>query len=97
MTETLTSPSLSDLLKPVPADWGVFDCARLATAAEFAEAGGKCFDCGEKIADKYGPISGVTGTVLGFRFSPTDLWVWYGPLCRSCDIAHSIADGYGKD
>jgi hypothetical protein len=97
VTETLSSPvaaapTLASLLSPVPEDWGVWDCQRLATAAEMAACSNRCEECGKTLLDKHGWPAG--GTVIGYRFGPTDLWVWSPVLCRSCEIAHSIADGY---
>lgn len=91
------SVSLSPLfpLAAVPADWAFFDCQRLASPAEMAACADHCGECGEHLVAKVGGGL-VQGTVLGFRFGPTDLWVWTKPLCRSCDVAHSVADGYGS-
>lgn len=87
------SPSLP--LSAVPADWGRYDCQRLATATEMAEVGGHCVECGALLAAKVGGGS-VAGTMLGYRAATAAPWGWQGPYCRKCEIAHSVADGYGS-
>lgn len=89
------SPSLSASLESVPASWGVYDCQRLASAAEMAEVGGHCVECGVKLVAKVGG-GVVSGTMLGYRGHVDALWGWQGPYCRACEIAHSVADGYGS-
>ena len=88
VTETLTFP-----LVAVAADWSHFDCQRLATEAEMAEAKGCCSECGVRMVAKVGGAP-VAGTVIGYRFGPDTMWVWTGVLCRDCEIAAAIADGY---
>lgn len=94
MTEKLLlspSPTLAAWLRPLPADWGWYDCQKLTD-----KPGGTCSECGEKVADKYGAASSCTGIVIGRRSGPDAAWTWSGLLCRSCDTAHAIADGYGN-
>ena len=87
------SPSPLFALEAVPADWGVFDVQRLATAAEMAACADHCGECGVHMAAKVGG-GVVSGTVLGYRFGADQMWVWSPVLCRKCEIAHSVADGY---
>lgn len=91
MTQTKTSP-LSDLLSPVPADWGWFDVARLATPAEIVAAGTQCTECSALLVSKFDAIA---GRMIGRRQDRHAEFVWSGPFCRPCDTAHCIADGYG--
>ena len=88
MTETLT---LTLPLEAVPADWGVYDAQRLATAAEMAATNNCCGECGSEMRAKVGGGL-VQGTVIGYRFGADDMWVWSLVLCRDCEIAHAIAD-----
>ena len=92
MTETLV-PTLASCLESVPADWGVFDCARLATAAEMAAATNCCAECGVKMVAKVGG-GAVAGTMVGRRADAAAAWTWSGPWCHPCDKAHCIADGF---
>jgi hypothetical protein len=87
-------PSLASVLVPVPSDWGFFDCQRLASPVELAACGSRCCECGSALTDKHGWAAG--GTVIGRRSDRTAPWSWSGVLCRPCEIAHSIADGYGN-
>ena len=91
MTKTLSPPSLASLLEPVPATWGFYDCQRDATAAELAATNNHCAECGVTLVDKYGSLH---GTVIGRRGGRDEAFVFCGALCRKCDIAHSIADGF---
>ncbi len=93
MSVSLASPVVLPL-EAVPADWGVYDCQRLATAAEMAACANTC-ECGDLLTAKVGGGL-VQGTVLGYRFGADQMWVWSPVLCRSCEIAHAVADGYGS-
>jgi hypothetical protein len=86
VTETLTR--LFDL-EPVPADWGLFDVQRLATAAEMAETGNHCVECGVLMVAKVGG-GVVTGTVFGFRADVAAPWGWQGPYCYGCEKAENM-------
>ena len=83
---------MSFAFEAVPADWGVFDCQRLATDAELTACHHQCGECGNTLRDKHGWSAG--GLVLGYRFAADGMWVWSPVLCRDCDIAASKADGY---
>jgi hypothetical protein len=87
------SPSPLFPLESVPASWGVFDCQRLASAAEMAACSAHCGECGVHMAAKVGG-GVVQGTVVGRRSSASEAWSWSCVLCRSCEVAHSVADGY---
>ena len=92
MTQTKTSP-LSDLLSPVPADWGFYDVARLATPTEITAVDTRCVECSTLLVSKFRAVS---GRMIGRRADRHDEFVWSGPFCRCCDTAHCIADGYGE-
>jgi hypothetical protein len=92
VTETLLSPSLAAALESVPAEWGLFSCQRLATATEMAATADHCGECLELMVAKVGGGL-VQGTVIGSRPVVTAAWSWSPVLCRSCEIAHCIADG----
>jgi hypothetical protein len=81
----------------VPADWGWYDCVRLATPAEMAAAGNRCADCAVLLTAKLG--SGfVPGKMVGRRPGPDHAWTWpEGPLCQACDKAHAVRDGLTVD
>jgi len=80
-------------LEAVEATWGCFDVARLATAAEMAETGNHCAECGVLMVAKVGG-GAVAGTMVGRRSWPTEAWTWYGPKCYGCDKDECIRDGY---
>lgn len=94
MTETSAPTTFAAWLRPLPADWGWYDVQRLATPAEMTACAATCGECGNKVGDKYGPVSGCTGTVIGRRSGPTAEWTWSPVMCRPCETAHSVADGY---
>jgi hypothetical protein len=84
---------LAACFEAVPADWGVFDTCRLATAAEMAATANHCAECGVEMLAKVGG-GAVAGTMVGRRSGADAAWTWSGPWCYQCDKAHCIADGY---
>ena len=98
MTETLLPVPLTGVLAAAAAvphgpEWGWYECQRLATPAEMAETGNHCAECGVLLTAKVGGGL-VQGTVVGYRAHREAPWGWTGPLCRPCDVAHAVADGY---
>jgi hypothetical protein len=89
---SLVSPLVS-ALETVESSWGVFDCARLATATEMAATGCHCAECGVHMTAKVGG-GVVAGTMVGYRADAAAEWGWNGPWCYECDKAHAMADGY---
>ena len=86
MTETQTFQVTADgfTLDFAPADWGFYDCARLATHAEMTAAGCQCTECGVPLEAKH---EGGMGKMIGWRIDPDNEWTWLGPWCKKCDIA----------
>ena len=89
VTETLTRLFA---FEAVPADWAVFSCQRLATAAEMADCDETCTECATKMTAKVGG-GVVAGTMIGYRAGAAEAWAFVGPYCRKCEIDRSIADG----
>jgi hypothetical protein len=96
VTETLTSSLMASALTAVPVTWGFWDCCRLATAAEMADAHQSCARCATVMTAKVGSGT-VAGRMIGRRAWPTDDFDWEGPFCQKCNRALGEAEGYGAD